>query len=284
MKSGQQLYRWSLVSVDGQPVRSSSGLEVSADCALDALVCPDILFVMPSYQYRLYESPVVLARLRQFARQAVPLGGLDCGAHMLAAAGLLDHYRATIHWEELGLFEERFLDVVVSRDRYVIDRDRITAGGGTTALDLMLHLIRRDAGERLANDVAGVFIYDHERASHDPQWVNPAGSLAKRDPRLRDALEIMMDHVEDPLSIVDLARRVGVSQRDLERLFKKMLKTSPHRYYQHMRLTRAQSLLLESDLTMPEIAARTGYHSSVSFARAFKAHYGIPPRSLRVMR
>ncbi|WP_350334737.1 GlxA family transcriptional regulator [Coralliovum pocilloporae] len=284
MKSGRDLYSWSLASPDGKPAVTSSQLQINADFSIDTLPRPDILFVMPSYHYTQHETPAVLRSLRQWAQAGLTLGGLDSGSHLLARAGLLDGYRATIHWEELGIFEERFLNVTVVADRFVIDRNRITAGGGTTTLDLMLHLIRRDHGETLANDVAGTFIYDHERASGDPQWSNPGGIHAKRYPKLARALTIMSGSLEEPVAIGELARKTGMSQRDLERLFKKVLSTSPNAYYQHLRLAKARSLLMETALTVAEIAARTGYTSGSAFSRAFRSHFGHAPGKLRQMR
>ncbi|MCT4655128.1 MAG: GlxA family transcriptional regulator [Cohaesibacter sp.] len=292
MKAGKMLYDWSLISPDGEPVFSSSTMEIKAGHALGDLadapqgsaLVPDILFTMPSYHYRSHGQPDILAQLRKLAKRGVTLGGLDCGSHMLAKAGLLDGYRATIHWEEVGLFEERFLDVEVTTDRFVIDRNRITAGGGTTTLDLMLELIRRDHGESLANEVAGVFVYDHERPPSDAQWMTPAGILARRNPAIAKVLTLMIDTLEAPLPMGEIASRTGMSQRGLERLFQAVLSTTPRKYYQHLRLSKARSLLMESRLTVEEIAVRSGYRTAIAFTRAFKGEFGIQPSRLRKMR
>ncbi|MCV6576661.1 MAG: GlxA family transcriptional regulator [Cohaesibacter sp.] len=284
MKAGAQLYRWSLVSPTGGMVTSSSGLELNVDHSLDDVPQADIFFAMPSYQYRTLVQPEILRALRFVASKGVIMGGLDCGSHLLAKAGLLDSYRATIHWEEIDLFEERFLDVEVVVDRFVIDRDRITSGGGTTTLDLMLRLIREHHGALLANEVAGVFVYGHERPPSDPQWITPTDSLARKDPALSRILTLMVKSLEQPVPIAHLAKKSGTSQRALERLFQDRFQTTPSRYYQHLRLSKARGLLMESRLSVGEIAVRAGYRSTVAFTRAFKKEFGIQPSRLRLIR
>lgn len=272
-------FTWRLASLDGAPLRSSSGLSLQPEVSLAEVEAFDSLFVICGYGARKLAQKPVLAAIRKAARRAGMVGGLDMGAWLLAEAGLLNGYRATVHWQELAAFEERFLDVAVSAKRFVIDRNRITAGGASTVLALMLKLIREAAGDALAFDVSNLFIYDIEanfsrgRGAHTP-------ALA-RAPQLERALLAMREAIEEPPAIQEIAARAGLSPRSLDRLFHRELGLSPGRYYQMIRLNLARSLAEETALPVAEIATRTGFFSTATLSRAFSQNFGHTIRDLR---
>ncbi|HSS66054.1 MAG TPA: AraC family transcriptional regulator, partial [Gammaproteobacteria bacterium] len=198
--SGRSLYRWRLVSLDRDAVASSSGLEIHTGQRLADLHDADVLFVLQSYDYRRQTTPELYTLLKRKAREISAIGGLDTGSYLLARAGLLDGYRATIHWQELDAFEEEFPRVKVVSDRFVIDRNRITSGGATTALDLMLHFIGERHGEALRLDVCGLFIYDHPHAGADPQRALHIVPVHGNAPAVANAISIMEANLEEPLA------------------------------------------------------------------------------------
>jgi transcriptional regulator GlxA family with amidase domain len=279
--SGRALYRWRLVSVDRNAVASSSGLEIRTEQRLAELGHVDVLFVLPSYDYRRQTTPELSALLKRKAREIGLIGGLDTGSYLLARAALLDGYRATIHWQELDAFEEEFPRVNVVSDRFVIDRNRITAGGATTALDLMLHLIGEGHGEALRLDVCGLFIYDHPRAGGDPQRALHIAPFPGQAPVVANAIGIMEANLEEPLAIGELGRRSGCTQRELERRFRRALGVTPMFYYRHLRLAAARRMVLETERQVSEIAVRTGFGSASALTRAFREHFSDTPRSIR---
>lgn len=279
--AGTRLYTWTLLSSGGAPVTTSSGLTIAADRKLSGLSKPDMLFVVAGYDYRRQISALLKGELRRYAREGCILAGLDTGSYLLAAAGLLDGKRATIHWQELDAFAEEFLEIEVVPDRFVISEKPITAGGATTTLDLMLRIIARDYGEAQALDVAGVLIYDQHLTAQDPQTGLALRETGRLTPKLVAAIAAMRANLEVPLKLGQLAKKVGTSQRDLQRLFRKQLQTTPKRYYLHLRLGLARGLLLETSQSLGEIAARSGFSSAATLSHAYVRHFGQPPTRSR---
>ncbi|MDX1514375.1 MAG: GlxA family transcriptional regulator [Gammaproteobacteria bacterium] len=279
--SGRTLYRWRLASLGEPAVTSSSGVEVRTPFRLDLLGKTDHLFVLSSYDYRRLATARMRTSLRRAARRSEFIGGLDTGSYLLAHAGLLDGHRATIHWQELEAFEESFPRTEVVADRFVIDGRRISAGGATTALDLMLHLIGEKHGEALRLDVTGLFIYDRPHAGGDPQRVAPVAPPPGHAPVVSRAIAVMDANLEEPLAIGEVARRAGCSQRELEKRFRASLGITPVFYYRHLRLAASRRLVMESEKKVADIAVRTGFASASALTRAFREHFGDTPRQLR---
>jgi transcriptional regulator GlxA family with amidase domain len=279
--SGRTLYRWKLVSLNGDMAVSSSGLEIRTAQTLDSLGHSDSLLVLSSYDYRRQATPGLSRLLKRKARMAGVIGGLDTGSYLLARAGLLDGYRATIHWQELDALQEEFPRVDSVSDRFVIDRGRITAGGATTALDLMLHLIGERHGEALRLDVAGLFIYDRPHAGADPQRALHMAPAPGQATAVAGAIAIMEANLEEPLAIAEVGRRSGCTQRELERRFHRALGATPLFYYRHLRLAAARRMVLETERQVSEIAVRTGFRSASALTRAFREHFGDTPRRIR---
>ena len=273
---------WRLATLDGLPARSSSGIDVSPDTALAESGAFDALFLVCGYGARQHAQEPVLTAVRKAARKVRILGGLDMGAWLLAEAGLLDGHRATVHWQELAAFEERFLDVEVSAERFVIDRNRITAGGASTVMSLMVKLIRDAAGDALAFDVSNLFVYDVE-GNYGGDRGARSGALTLV-PQLEKAITEMRRRVEEPAPIAQIAASAGVSPRTLDRLFHRELGLPPGRYYQMMRLNQARALAEETALSVAEIAARSGFTAAATLSRAFSATFHCTIRDLRKRR
>lgn len=279
--AGQPLYQWSLYSLDGNDVVSSSGLATGSSKPLAQAGGIDSLFVVSSYDYRRQVSKPLLRELVSLSRHINILGGLDTGSFILAKAGLLDGFNATIHWQELGVFEETFHDVDTLADRFVIDGKRITAGGATTTLDLMLDLIAKRHGEALRLEVAALFIYDASHVAEEPQRPPPPMDSRPFPADIGPLIALMEGNIETPLSIGEIARALGMSQKNLERRVRRILNTTPVGYYQHLRLSAARSMVMETAMPVSEIAVRSGYGSASALTRAFARHFDITPSGLR---
>jgi transcriptional regulator GlxA family with amidase domain len=193
----------------------------------------------------------------------------------LAAAGLMDGYRATSHWDVLTEFEETYPEVTVVQDRFVIDRDRLSCGGATTTMELMLELIAQHHRPMLSLDVAALFMHG-ERPGAAPHLRGEAG-----DRVMRAAAALMRRHLEAPLPIPEIARRLGLSQRGLEQRCQRAAGRSPQRLYASIRMAEAHRLVQETTLSVAEIAGRVGYADASAMTRGFRREFGHPPRAVR---
>jgi transcriptional regulator GlxA family with amidase domain len=276
---GERLFQRRIITPDGKPVSSSSNLSLLADSAVAGKFSVDWLFVISSYDYQKFLSKELLSAIRRLARPATIVAGLDTGSWLLAAAGLLDQHRATMHWQELALFAERFKQVNASDQRYVIDRRRASAGGATATLDLMLELIRLRCGESLFFDVRNLFLYDVNHPADRRQ--QRYSLLVHRVPKLYKAISLMEQSIEFPLSISIIARQTSISLRTLNRLFKQHMGQTPGQYYLQLRLKSARRLIAETQLSMTEVALRCGFNSPQAFSRAFRAKFSTFPKDFR---
>lgn len=271
--SGRQVYDWQFLTLDGAAVVSSSGLKVEPHGKI-VNQAGDYLFVMPSYGFKEHVTWATISALRSAARRFDAIAGFDTGSWLMAEAGLLSGRTATIHWEELAGFSERFPEVTAKRKRYVIDADRITCSGAMAAFDLVMRLLAERHGEALRLEVAALFMS------------SPVSDVALATPKTRAkavsrALAIMQEHLEDPLPITEIANRAQVSQKQLERCTHKELGATPETIYRRFRLVLARKLVVETDLPVAEISLRCGYQNASSMTRAFRAEFGETPRAMR---
>ena len=229
--SGQAAYEWVIASLDGAPVPASNGLALSPTVALADVGKVDVVFVCGGINVREAVSPALLTALKRIAEQRVPLGALCTGGYALARAGLLDRYRATIHWENLSALREEFPRVLISDQLFTIDRNRFTCSGGVAPLDLMLHLIEIRLGSAISQRVSEQFIVDRIRGDTERQYVPLRAQLGISHQSLIKVAELMEANIERPLSLERIARATGLSRRQIERLFKRHLNCVPKRYY-----------------------------------------------------
>jgi len=194
---------------------------------------------------------------------------------------LLDGHTATTHWEDLEEFSDVFPAINVVRDRFTLSGRFFTSGGAVPTIDMMLHLIRSRLGAKLADSVAGAFIYDAEQTAASPQVTVSVTRLNRVSVKLARAVEMMGNMIEEPPTSAELARRVGLSRRGLEGLFQKALNQSPGAFFLSLRLQESRRLVLDTALTVQEISIRTGFTSQAVFSRAFKREFGMSATSLR---
>jgi transcriptional regulator GlxA family with amidase domain len=279
--SGETMFDWKTVSVDGRPAITTSGLPIAVSGQFDPFEKTDVLVLVGGFGTRDQASHGLLFGVRRAAKAARACGGVEAGTWLLGRAGLLDGRTATTHWEDMEDFAAAFPGADVRPDRYVIDGPVFTTGGASPTFDLMLHLIRTRLGMAVALDVASVFIYDQAKAATDAQPLVSLGRLDGYDARLAQAIRLMEAHVDEPLTIATIARRIGVTTRALEMIFKKSIGETPGAYYLRLRLNAARRLVLDTRVAMADIAARTGFSSAAAFSRAFSRCFGEAPVRLR---
>ncbi len=281
--TGRDLYQWTLYSGDGDIVKASSGIGVMADRGLDDTDGIATMLTVAGLGIQQYENKKVVSALRRLAARGTDIGSLCTATFLLARAGLLDGYRCTIHWENLPAFTEEFPDIEVSSEIYQIDRNRSTCSGGTAALDMMLHLIAMQHGHELATQVSDELIYDKVREASDQQRMALRLRLGVSHPKLLDVVSHMEEGIEFPLSQTELAQSVGLSTRQLERLFRKYLDRTPTRYYLELRLNRARTLLLQTSMSVLNVALASGFGSASHFSKCYREYFGRTPREERRM-
>jgi transcriptional regulator GlxA family with amidase domain len=275
--AGQVAYEWVIASLDGRSVAASNGLSLTPTVALDQAGRVDIVFVCGGVQIRDAVSPALLAALRRLSEQRIALGSLCTGGYALARAGLLDRYRATIHWENVSALREEFPRIIISDQVFTVDRNRYTASGGVAPLDMMLNLIEEKLGSRIAQRVSEQFIVDRIRSDKDRQYVPLRAQVGVSHQSLIKVAELMEANVERPMSLERIAHETGLSRRQIERLFKRHLNCVPKRYYLELRLKRARELLLQTAMPIMDITTACGFQSPPHFSKCYRKQFGYPP-------
>jgi AraC family transcriptional regulator, glycine betaine-responsive activator len=275
--AGQTLYTWTIAGEDIDGARCSNGTRFAVDMTLGDLNRDDTLMVCGGIDVQAATTRKMVSWLRREARRGVTIGGLCTAGYTLAKAGLLDGKKATIHWENQDSFAEEFQDVTLTKSVFVIDGTRITTAGGTASIDLMLKIIADDHGEDLANAVADQLIYSSIRTDQDTQRLSIPTRIGVRHPKLSRVIQIMETAIEDPISPATLAEDVGMSTRQLERLFRRYLNRSPKRYYMELRLQKARNLLMQTDMSVINVALACGFASPSHFSKCYRAHYATTP-------
>ena len=275
--SGRALYRWTMHSVDGAPVKSSAGVRIDVDDGIAVADGSDLVLVIAGVGAERYRDVRMLDALRRLSRKGAALGGVSLGPYLLARAGLLNGYRCTVHWENLASFKEEFPRLQVSAEVFEIDRDRLTCSGGTAALDLMLEIIGARHGRELARKVADACILDRIRSRGDPQRMPLRLRVGVSHPKLLRAIELIETSHEHRTNQRQLAGGVGLSERQLERLFRKYLDTTPSRYARDYRLARARDLLRQTSMSVIEVAIACGFTTASHFTKSYRERFGTTP-------
>ena len=279
--ASRELFRWKIVTLSGKPADLTCGIPIAAESKLDELASGDALLVIAGFNHQKNVGRSDLKLIKQVSRRFNTIGGIEAGSWILARCGLLDQKSATTHWEDLEEFSTQFPRVRLKTDRFVIDGSVFTTGGASPTFDLMLHLIRVRYGYPLALEVSSAFIYDSAHSATDTQPRVSLGSLETREPRVAAAIHLMGRHIDETISMTEIATHTNLSIRMLEYLFAQTLGVSPGAYYRRLRLQMARRLIVDTQLRMQEIAIRTGFNSLPAFSRMFKSYYQQSPVECR---
>ena len=278
---GREAYAWSVASLQGDDVPAENGLSLRPTVPLAEAGPADIFFVCGGTQVDALPGAEVLAALRRAAIAHPALGGFCNGVLALAKAGLLDRHQAAIHWENKFNAEDQFPRVQFSDALFAMDRSRLSAAGGTASLHLMLNLLREQHGEACALLVSRHLGVERIRDGQDRQYVPMQARVGLHQSTLIEVSELMEANIEEPLSLDDIARLVHISRRQLERLFKRYVGEVPTKYYMDLRLNHARFLVLQTRLSMIEIATACGFVNAPYFSRCYRDKFGHSPSAER---
>ena len=275
--SGKKLYDWTFIGESEEFVSCSAGTQFKLDNPLIELHRDDTILLCGGTAIQASTTKKLIGWLRREARRGLVIGGLCTAAYPMAKAGLLDEKKATIHWENQDSFAEEFLEVELTKTVFVCDGNRYPTAGGTSSIDLLLKIIADDHGEELANAVADQMIYSSIRTDQDTQRLSVPTRIGVRHPKLSKVIQMMEINIEEPISPSVLAKDVGMSTRQLERLFRRYLDRSPKRYYMELRLQKARNLLMQTDMSVINVALACGFASPSHFSKCYRAHYDTTP-------
>ncbi len=288
---GYEAYKWRLASKDGLSVRASNGVACAVDGSLDderrkmgGADRPSMVIVCSGVNVESYNSKSAFAWLREEYNRGVAIGGLCTGSYVLASAGLLSNKRCAIHWENLPGFAEAFPKANVFADLFEVDSNIYTCAGGTAALDMMLKLIGDDFDEALVNRICEQVLTDRVRSPTDRQRLPLRARLGVQNAKVLNIIELMEANLAEPLSLIEIADRVDLSRRQIERLFRHEMGRSPARYYLEIRLDRARHLLIQSAMPVVEVAVACGFVSASHFSKCYRELYERSPQQERVDR
>ena len=262
-------------------VVTSTGFTVGVSAGLEALEHADTVIVPGYWNYRRPPSPEVCDALRATVRCGTRVASVCTGAFALAAAGLLDGRTVTTHWASADELEELYPAVHVDRDvLYIDDTPLLTSAGVTAGVDLCLYLVRKDLGAAVANDIARELVAAPHRDGGQAQYIARALPEPKAH-TLADTRDWAMRNLEEPLTIEALAEKARVSPRTLARMWRQETGISPHQWLLTARLDQARQLLEVTDLSVDQIATRTGLGSGTNFRARFRAAVGTTPTAYR---
>lgn len=266
---------------DAELAQSSGAARVERTFPVGHAIELDLLLVVAGGDPFSFEESSTLTWLRRLARRGVTIGGVSGGSVILAAAGIMQDRRMTVHWEHAPELAERYPDLLIEKRLYIIDRDRVTCGGGTAPLDLMHALISGHHGSVFARLVSDWFLHTDVRAAAAPQRAGLAERVGIQSPHILAAVGAMEDHVADPLTLEQLAVAASVSPRQLNRLFRDTMRQSTMDYYRRLRLEVGFRLVNGSAMSMSEIADATGFANPGHFSSAFSKRYQTSPSASR---
>lgn len=281
---GRQAYRCTLLSADGLPVLAGGGTRVAVDAAPALAQRFDAVHVVSDMPLPDPARELLHPWLRTQALAGAVLGGISTGAAVLAQAGLLDGQRATVVDSLVAPLSAAHAGVVFSSRVYELAPRRLSCAGGTASLEMMIAWLGSRHGERLVQQLLLHFGLERLRGPDERQRAPTAARLGASSARLAEAVALMEANLGEPLPTEDIARLVGVSRRQLERLFKQHLDELPSRYYAELRLLRAQRLLQQTPQSILQVALACGFASGSHFSNAYRARFGRTPRDERSQR
>lgn len=279
--SPEPLYHWDILSPDGPEIPASNGLTITAQALDDRNRRGETVFVLASWGAEDYANRDLIAWLRRQSRDGARLCAVELGCYLLAKAGLLTDRAVATHWSWAPGFQERYPDVPVVEQLFTPGDSILTCAGGMAGVDLMLRLITDQHGEGLAAEVADQIIHQPIRPATAPQRRTLGQATDAFPPILRQAIALIEANITDPLPVPEIAQTLGVSQRQLERLFHKGLGCSVVQFGTLVRLQHARVLLIATKLTVREIATATGFNALSHFASAFRKCFDRRPSDYR---
>lgn len=278
---GYEAYRWDFLTLTDLPVTASDGFDAKPTCAVNNKRPFDFFFVCAGLETDPPHRTKLNAALQRLRKQSKVFGGLCTASFVLARAGFLADRKFTIHWENRAAFVEEFPGLVPSTALYVIDGPLWTGSGGLSSMDIALKIIHDAFGQRTANAVGNQYQIDRIRHANIEQRPFFMADYETLPVKLQAAIKLMIENLEQPLSIAALSSAIGITVRSLERGFKQQLGVSPGRYYRKMRLEKAKQLLWHTNMSILEVSILTGFPSPSYLSRLYRQEFGMLPSEER---
>ena len=274
-------YRFRVCSLEPGPLRATGGVTIQPDTGLRGLSRAGTI-VIPGWRDADERPPEVLLRaVRAAHARGARLVTICSGVFVLAAAGLLDGRRATTHWRYVDRLRARYPRVRVEPDAlYVDDRNILTSAGSAAGIDLCLHIVRKDYGAEVANQVARRLIVSPQRDGGQSQYI-PAPLRAEAGHGMARVLDWAQRHLGELLTVDTLARRAAMSPRTFARRFRDETGTTPHRWLTHQRLLAAQRRLEATDESIDEVAQAVGLQTAATLRMHFRRSLRSTPTAYR---
>ncbi|MGX5851151.1 GlxA family transcriptional regulator [Mesorhizobium sp. PL10] len=287
--SRMELFRWRIAGLDAGAVRGANGISVAVDTTIGEQQVrlqnckPDHLAIVAGEMVEHQFTPQLNSFLRATARHAVPMAAVGTATWLLAQTGLLTGTRCTIHWSRLAAFSEVFAQLRIRDTLFVRDGQFSTCAGELAAFDLAVDLIANRSGAFIAQEVCRHAVVEGQRSGSNRQTGPSSIAFAGVSEKLLMAMRIMEENIENPVAMAEVARRAGVSRRQLERLFSTQVGMPPVRQYLRIRLDHAKRLIEGTRLPIIDVAIACGFVSPSHFAKCFKICNGISPQKCRSM-
>ncbi|KRW95263.1 GlxA family transcriptional regulator [Paracoccus sp. MKU1] len=278
------LFKWRIHSETGAPITCSNGVPLVPDAPLSEAPASDYVLVCGGVEPDAGCSTELTDWIRKQWRHGGTVGGLCTGAYALARAGILNNRRFTLHWENIPNFTEKYPDLAPERRIFCIDDRIVTCAGGVASAELALKLIEDYYGAELSQAVMNMCLLGQIRRGEDEQLSSLSVRLGTRNDHLIRAVAYIEAHVEDEVDLGECASHLGISRRQLERLFQRYLDTTPLQYLNKVRLQHARSLLTETNLSVMQVAVACGFSSSSYFSKVFRTQYGVSPYKFSLTR
>ena len=278
---GADWYQFQVVRFDDGPARSTAGIHILAPSPIEALEDAETV-IIPGWPI-LKPVPARLTELllRAHARGARILT-ICSGVVVLAASGLLKGRRATTHWQYTAHMLAHYPDIEIVPDVLYVDEGQIlTSAGSAAGIDLCLHLIRRDFGPEAANKVARRLVIPPHRDGGQAQYIERAVPSDYESDRLGPLLDHMRKSLHAEHRVPDLARRAGMSERTFLRRFAEATGTTPAKWLLRMRLNEARDHLEASDISIEQVAERTGFGTTTNLRHHFREQLNTTPTAYR---
>lgn len=277
----QPLYSWIISGTKGQQTSASNGVQVAHTAEIKHLFDCELVFICGGYEAENLMSMELKGIVERLAVRDIALGGLCTGAIALANAGLLDNKSASLHWENITVAQEKFGNVRFLNHIFTIGDRLYTCSGGMCALDMTLHIIKQHFGREMVEKIQDMFVITNVREPAIIQHLPKPKQLSHSYVHVIDAVTLMKTNIEEPLGLADIAKYVGVSERQLQRQFAKQLGLSPQQYYINLRLEHAKHLLKHTTMPITTVSMASGFINLASFSRAFQQKFKMSASDFR---
>jgi AraC family transcriptional regulator, transcriptional activator FtrA len=278
---GFPAYDFALCSIDGGPIRTSSGFTIQPHAGLSPLETADLVAV-PAHPIATNVPQAATDALRRAHERGAWVLSVCSGAFLLGQAGLLDGRRATTHWRYAADLAAQYPTAQVVPDALYVQDGRIITSAGTAAgIDACLHLVRQEHGAGVATKLARRMVVPPHRAGGQAQFIESPMPEAMSCETLQPLLEWLLLHLDEPLTVEDLAQRSHMAPRTFARRFRAETGASPHDWLTHQRVLFARRLLEETDLTVEAVAMRAGFGDAATLRHHFSKRAGTTPQHYR---